>query len=97
MTLRELRELATQALGHRLERMTPVTLGDFLASIQDRLPGTQRGGVLVVDGAPGTYEEAMRLYFAGMLSAAPEVAAASLWITAAEMWVDAVRQLTADR
>ncbi len=87
MTQEQLRALATEALGERLERLDRETLGDFLTSIQEMLPGTQRGGIITVDAAPASYEEAMRDYFAAMLHAAPETAAASLWVTAAEMWV----------
>jgi hypothetical protein len=90
MTLKELRELATARLGERLERADPQTLSDFLASVQPLLPGTQRGGVLVVDDAAASYEDAMREYFAGMLRAPSDQAAASLWLTAAEMWVEAM-------
>lgn len=90
MTLKELRAVATERLGARLERATPSALADFLAEVQALLPGTQRGGVITIDGAAGSYEEIMRGYFADMLSAPAEAAAASLWITAAELWVDAV-------
>jgi hypothetical protein len=90
VTLNELRAVATARLGERLERATPQALAELLAELQVLLPGTQRGGVIDVEGATGTYEEIMREYFADMLAAPAEVAAASLWITAAEMWVDAV-------
>jgi len=87
MTQDELRGLATQAFGERLERLNPGALSDFLTSIQEALPGTQRGGIITVDDAPDSYEQAMREYFAAMLYAPPERAVASLWVTAAEMWV----------
>lgn len=90
MTLNQLRAVATERLGKRLERATPEALAEFLAEVQVLLPGTQRGGVINVDGAAGSYEEIMRSYFADMLNAPAEAAAASLWITAAELWVDAV-------
>ena len=90
MTLGELRALATASLGERLERLTPETLAEFLAAIQVRLPGTEAGGMVVVEGAAPSYEAAMREYFAEMLDAPPDQAAASLWVTAAEMWLGAV-------
>jgi hypothetical protein len=90
VTLKELHAVATERLGARLERATPKTLAEFLTEVQTLLPGTQRGGTINVDGATGSYEEIMREYFADMLSAPAEAAAASLWITAAELWVDAV-------
>jgi hypothetical protein len=91
MTINELRELAVSRFGEGLRGATPEELARFLAEIQPRLPGTQHTtGTLVVDGAPPTYEDAMREYFAEMLAARPERAAASLWVTAVEMWVDAV-------
>ena len=90
MTLSELRALATARLGERLERADPQSLAEFLAELQVLLPGTGSGGVVVVDGAPDSYEAAMREYFADMLRAPADVAAASLWVTAAELWVDAV-------
>jgi hypothetical protein len=90
MTLNELRALATARLGERLERASPETLAGFLAELQALLPGSQSGGIIRLDGAPGSYEQVMREYFADMLSAPPELAAVSLWVTAAEMWVDAV-------
>jgi len=93
VTLNELRVLATAQFGDQLERVTPQALSEFLAELQVRLPGTQSGGVIRVNGAPGSYEQVMREYFADMLSAPAEVAAASLWITAAELWVDATSSI----
>lgn len=90
MTLNELRVLATAQFGDQLQRATPQALSEFLAELQVRLPGTQSGGVIQLNGAPESYEQVMREYFADMLSAPAEVAAASLWITAAELWVDAM-------
>ena len=91
MTIYELRESAISRFGEGLRAATPDSLAQFLAEVQPRLPGTQHTtGTLVVDGAPTTYEDAMREYFAEMLVVPPERAAASLWVTAAEMWVDAV-------
>ena len=87
MTQDELRALAIEAFGERLERLDAEALGGFLIAIQESLPGTQRGGVITIDDAPASYDQAMREYFAAMLYAAPERAAASLWVTAAEMWV----------
>jgi len=93
MTLRELRDLATERFGARLERADPESLAEFLTELQPRLPGTQAGGVISVDGAAADYAEAMRDYFAETLRSDPDRAAASLWITAVEMWIDAVRAL----
>ena len=93
MTLRELRELAGARFGPRLERADPESLADFLLELQPRLPGTQRGGPVSVDGAAGSYTEAMQEYFADMLQGDPDRVAASLWITAVEIWVEAVRSV----
>ena len=97
MNLHQLRTLAVERFGDRLERATPEALAQFLAELQPQLPGSQSGGVFEVDGAAGSYEEAMRDYFAEMLAARPERAAASLWVTAAEMWVDAVLSTERDQ
>lgn len=97
MDLNQLRTLAIERFGERLERATPEALAQFLAEIQPELPGSQSGGTFELDGAAGSYEEAMRGYFAEMLAARPERAAASLWVTAAEMWVDAVLSLERDQ
>jgi len=91
MTLRELRELATERFGARLERADAEALAQFLVELQPRLPGSQAGGTFSVDGAASGYPEAMREYFAETLHGDPERVAASLWITAVEIWIDAVR------
>lgn len=93
MTLRELREIATRRFGPSLENATPEALAQFLLELQLLLPGTQYGGPISVDHAAAGYVEAMREYFAQMLWADPERSAASLWVTAVEMWVEAVRSL----
>jgi hypothetical protein len=93
MTLQQLRDLVAERFGGDLGAASPEALAAFLMELQPLLPGTQRGGPVVVDGAAESYEAAMREYFAGMLRAEPSHAAASLWITAVEMWVDAVRSV----
>ncbi len=93
MKLDELRDLAVARFGERLERATPGGLAEFLTELQPMLPGTQIGGAVSVDGAADSYEDAMRQYFAGMLAARPERAAASLWVTAVEMWLGAIADL----
>ncbi len=93
MTLRELRSLAIERFGPGLERADPASLAEFLAELQPRLPGTQAGGAIVVDEAASDYVEAMRAYFAATLDGDPERVAASLWVTAAEMWVGALRSM----
>ena len=96
MTLSGLRELATARFGPRLERADPDSLAEFLLELQPQLPGTQHGGPITVEGAAPGYAEAMQGYFAETLYGDPERAAASLWVTAVEMWVDAVRSLDGD-
>jgi hypothetical protein len=93
MTLDELRELATARFGPRLERADPESLAEFLLTVQPLLPGTQEGGPISVDGAAPGYVEAMRDYFAAMLYGDPDRVAASLWVTAVEMWLGAVHSL----
>jgi hypothetical protein len=93
MTLDELRELATARFGPRLERADPESLAEFLLETQPRLPGTQEGGPISVDGAAPGYVEAMRDYFAETLYGDPDRVAASLWVTAVEMWLGAVQSL----
>jgi len=93
MTLRELRTLATTRFGPQLENADPDSLAEFLLTLQPLLPGTHAGAPLSVDGAADSYVEAMREYFAQTLHGDPERVAASLWITAVEMWIDAVRSV----
>jgi hypothetical protein len=93
MTLGELRDLATARFGPRLERADPESLAEFLLELQPQLPGTQHGGPIAVDEAAAGYAEAMQEYFAEALCGDPDRVAASLWVTAVEMWVDAVRSL----
>ncbi|MBM3473233.1 MAG: hypothetical protein FJX75_08205 [Armatimonadetes bacterium] len=93
MTLDELRNLATARFGPRLERADPESLAQFLLEVQPLLPGTQEGGPISVDGAAPGYVEAMREYFAETLYGDPDRVAASLWITAVEMWLGAVQAL----
>lgn len=93
MTLQELRDLATARFGARLERADAESLAQFLLELQPQLPGTQAGGPIAVDGAAPGYVEAMREYFAEMLYGDADRVAASLWITAVEIWIDAVRSL----
>ena len=93
MTLEELRKLATARFGPRLERADPDSLAQFLLETQPLLPGTQQGAPISVDGAAPGYVEAMREYFAETLYGDPDRVAASLWITAVEMWLGAVQSL----
>jgi hypothetical protein len=93
MRLAELRELATARFGPRLERADPDSLAEFLLELQPLLPGTQQGGPVVVDGAADSYAHAMREYFAETLYGDPEQVAASLWVTAVEMWIGALGSL----
>jgi hypothetical protein len=95
MTLGELRRRVTERFGSHLEGADADSLADFLLTLQAELPGTQAGGVVCLDGAPGSYTQAMREYFAGMLYAEADRAAASLWVTAVEMWLEALRETEA--
>ncbi|MGQ9732461.1 MAG: hypothetical protein ACUVX8_14465 [Candidatus Zipacnadales bacterium] len=90
MTLKELRNRVVSRFGENLLAATPEALAAFLLELQPLLPGTQRGEPLIVNGAAESYEAAMKEYFTQTLWADPEHAAASLWITAVEMWIDAL-------